>query len=278
MENPYPVHLYINPSKHKNMGTLDTTKTETMRDIVFENRNKAYGAYVIRGEYDRSLIQSFAIAMLAILTFVGLFHFMPVTLAEVLKPQTVDSLISIPYDKPFIDINKPKPPLSSGSKPPVNTNTVPRVTEDSLITKKDSSHIQNPDPGPITASIGHADSTGKGKLEPYVDPGVETTAINIADTMPEFPGGEAKLVQYLSEHIKYPREAFNMEVSGTVYLKFVVAADGSIRDVTFLKKIGHGCEDEARRVVEHMPRWKPGRFRNRAVPVYFYLPVTYRLQ
>jgi protein TonB len=215
--------------------------------------------------------------MIAILVFIGMFHFMPVTIAEVLKPHGVDSLMIIPY-KTFDSFKKTPPPTRANPRPKSNPNSTPVVTENLVVLKKDSSLTPKTDPGPATAGIGKPDSTGTGKPGSYTDPGIETTPVNIPDSMPEFPGGEAKLVQYLSEHIKYPREAFNMEISGTVYLKFVVAADGSIRDVTFLKKIGHGCEDEARRVVEHMPRWKPGRFKNRAVPVYFYLPVTYRLQ
>jgi TonB family protein len=94
---------------------------------------------------------------------------------------------------------------------------------------------------------------------------------------PEFVGGQAKMYQYLGENIKYPAAAQRANISGRVFVKFVVEDDGSIGDVNVMKGIGFGCDEEAIRVVKSMPRWKPGVQNGKNVRVYYNMPIVYRL-
>ena len=94
---------------------------------------------------------------------------------------------------------------------------------------------------------------------------------------PSFPGGEEAMYRYLSENIRYPEEARNAHVSGKVFVNFVIEKDGRITNVKVLRDIGCGCGAEARRVVENMPRWKPGRQRGQAVRCEFNLPIDFTL-
>jgi TonB family protein len=94
---------------------------------------------------------------------------------------------------------------------------------------------------------------------------------------PEFVGGQAKMYQYLGENIKYPAAAQRANISGRVFVKFVVEDDGSIGDVKVMKGIGFGCDEEAIRVVKSMPRWKPGVQNGKNVRVYYNMPIVYRL-
>lgn len=94
---------------------------------------------------------------------------------------------------------------------------------------------------------------------------------------PEFPGGEGKMQKYISEHLKYPDMAKEMDVQGVVYVTFVVWKDGSIRDVKVQKGIGAGCDKEAIRVVKSMPNWEPGEQRGRSVPVRISIPIRFQL-
>lgn len=100
----------------------------------------------------------------------------------------------------------------------------------------------------------------------------------IVEEQPEFPGGTAKLYEFIGNNIKYPQMARENGIQGKVFVKFVVWKDGSIRDVQVIRGIGGGCDEEAVRVVKAMPSWKPGKQRNQAVPVYFNLPIAFNLR
>jgi TonB family protein len=94
---------------------------------------------------------------------------------------------------------------------------------------------------------------------------------------PEFIGGQAKMYQYLGEHIKYPAAAQRANISGRVFVKFVVEDDGTISDVEVMKGIGFGCDEEAIRVVKSMPKWNPGVQNGKNVRVYYNMPIVYKL-
>ncbi len=101
----------------------------------------------------------------------------------------------------------------------------------------------------------------------------------IVEKMPEFPGGQTALMQYLSSNIKYPEECRKMGVEGKVFVKFIVDATGNIINVQVLRGVVDGklLEKEAIRVVQSMPKWKPGTQGGKAVSVYFTLPISFKL-
>ena len=121
-------------------------------------------------------------------------------------------------------------------------------------------------------------------IEEYVAPEVvdeevvEQEIFKIVEEMPSFPGGEAKLMEFVGKNIKYPQIARETGIQGRVFVNFVVEPDGSVSNVTVLRGIGGGCDEEAMRVVKNMPKWKPGKQRGKAVRVQYMLPVNFRLQ
>jgi periplasmic protein TonB len=100
----------------------------------------------------------------------------------------------------------------------------------------------------------------------------------IVEQQPEFPDGASAMFKWLGQNIKYPAIARENGIEGTVYVGFVVNTDGSIVDVTVKRGIGGGCNDEATRVVQSMPRWKPGKQQGRAVRVAYTLPIKFKLE
>ena len=92
-----------------------------------------------------------------------------------------------------------------------------------------------------------------------------------------FTGGIGQLMKYLSENIKYPKEALGKSIQGRVYINFIVEPDGHVSNVKVIRGIGGGCDEEAVRVVKAMPKWKPGKQRGKAVPVYYNLPINFKL-
>ncbi|MEO0468775.1 MAG: TonB family protein [Bacteroidota bacterium] len=97
-----------------------------------------------------------------------------------------------------------------------------------------------------------------------------------ADVMPSFPGGASALYRFLSHQIHYPEAATQKRVEGKVFVRFVVQADGSITDVEVIQGIGYGCDEEAKRVVEQMPKWIPGEINAQEVAVYSSLAVNFK--
>ncbi len=99
-----------------------------------------------------------------------------------------------------------------------------------------------------------------------------------AEVDPSFPGGLPAFYEYVSKHLKYPRQAIRNRVEGKVYVQFVVDTDGALSDLTILKGIGAACDEEALRVLQNSPRWNPGKQRGRAVKVRMTLPIIFKLQ
>lgn len=105
----------------------------------------------------------------------------------------------------------------------------------------------------------------------------EEQIFTIVEDDPEFPGGQAALMQYLQGNLRYPTMAREAGIQGTVFVTFVVERDGSITDVRILRGVGGGLDEEAIRVVQNMPPWTPGRQRGQAVRVQFNLPIRFVL-
>ena len=106
----------------------------------------------------------------------------------------------------------------------------------------------------------------------------ETKIFDVVEQMPTFPGGDAALMKYLSDHIKYPVVAEENGIQGRVICTFVVERDGSITDVKVMKSVDPSLDKEAIRVLKGMPHWIPGKQNGSAVRVKFTVPVTFRLQ
>lgn len=98
-----------------------------------------------------------------------------------------------------------------------------------------------------------------------------------AQQQPEFTGGLSAMRKYLAANIKYPKSAKEVGIKGTVHIAFVVWSDGSVRHVEVLRGIGGGCDEEALRVIQEMPDWKPGIQRTIAVNVRMVIPITFNL-
>ena len=100
----------------------------------------------------------------------------------------------------------------------------------------------------------------------------------VVENQPEFPGGNTAMMKFLSDNIKYPVIAQENGIQGRVICNFVVERDGSITDVQVVRGVDPSLDKEAVRVIQQMPRWKPGKQRGQAVRVRFTLPVVFRLQ
>lgn len=265
-------------------------------DIIFDGRNKVYGGYQLRTTYPQRMKR----AGVYILTFSSLF--VAYTLwanraqpAPILSlPKTNDTLQFI---NPDLDIPKLKPPMPEPASAPATVNSVknsiPDIIEDIEVHKNDvmatqdelkdavSSNltVSGPNIGDESFDMKNAKPDGDGHAI-VVDANKVATnkPYTTVEQMPEFPGGELKLQEYLKNNIQYPPAAQAANQQGKVLVKFVVNEDGSISNVTTVRGFGYGSENESIRVVNAMPKWKPGRNNGKAVKVWFQVPIFFKLE
>ncbi|HOM63152.1 MAG TPA: energy transducer TonB [Dysgonamonadaceae bacterium] len=133
--------------------------------------------------------------------------------------------------------------------------------------------------------INMEDDQSKAQVQTYTPPPPpkqreeeEEEIFVVVENQPEFPGGQAAMMKFLSENIKYPVIAQENGIQGRVICNFVVERDGSITDVQVVRGVDPSLDKEAVRVIQSMPKWKPGMQRGKPVRVRFTLPVVFRLQ
>jgi protein TonB len=273
----------------------ETPKDATLDDIVFANRNKAYGAYALRTEYPkivtRALLIGGAIFVLGVLT---------PTIITALAPEEDEqamvevNLVNLPPPPP-IDPNEPPPP----PPPPVEmpkVNTVkflpPEVKPDQEVPEETpppaveelkeavaAEKTQVGDPNAEEVIAAPEATAAPTRVEVAVEAAPkEEQVFTVVEQQPEFNGGMAALGQYLGKNLRYPAAAQRANVSGRVFVSFVVNTDGSIQDVAVLKGLGFGTDEEAIRVIKAMPKWRPGKQSGRPVRVKYNLPINFTLE
>ncbi|MBG8553283.1 energy transducer TonB [Hymenobacter guriensis] len=274
------------------MTTLNLL-TASLDDIVFEGRNKAYGAFVLRQLYHRHLQAAVGIATALFLLLVAT----PV-LVRYFWPEPV--LVSPPVINDdegvrFTEIIEPKP--KELGRAPVAPPVV-RPPDEIVPTVKPDEQVTKPDIKPVTPAVSdYAEFPSGAQVGPVAIPGTGTgkgssdsstagPAVAVAppkpfltaEIMPAFAGGDKALGEYFRKNLHYPGPALRNQISGRVYVSFTVGTNGEVMDVEVLKGLGYGTEEEAQRVIKSMPHWVPGQQGGRAVPVRFTLPITFQFQ
>jgi protein TonB len=263
----------------------------TLDDIVFEHRNKAYGAYVLRKIYDDTVLRAMAVS-------IGVFTLLLVgpQIYSALKPQEeviVEKVTPLELKKievpPPLDPKVPPPPkLDLPKPPPPKVSTIrfvpPEVAHEEEVTEKDppkqeelktaqaGAETVQGDPNADINETVEVSGTGDGGV---IGPPAEEEIFTVVEQQPSFPGGMEELMKFMQRNTKYPRAAQNAEIAGTVFVQFVVGSDGAIRDVQVVRGLGFGCDEEAVRVVKSMPNWAPGKQGGRAVTVRYTLPFRF---
>ncbi len=264
-------------------------------DIVFAQRNRAYGAYLLRREYPVNLGKALSIGLLLIGLFVILPRLLHAFAGLVPERMVLEDRVVVIGPPPVIDkpIVPPPPPPPVTPPPPARatiTFVPPVVLKDDQVKQEDppaqkdlldkvgdidtKTAVGDPDAPPLDIDPKDFGSVVVNNVEPEDEP-LDGFAVN---KMPSFPGGERDLMAFLAKNIEYPTLAKEANIEGIVVLGFVVGKDGSINDINIMKDIGGGCGKEALRVVKNMPRWTPGEANGHLVKVRFTLPVRFKLQ
>jgi protein TonB len=264
----------------------------SLNDLVFEGRNKAYGAYVLRRLYNRHVTRALliAVALFALLVFIP-------TIARMFSSNEVNDdekmlKENVLMEAPPLDQTKPPPPPpppDAPPPPPPKLSTIkftpPVVKKDEEVRKVEEIPDQKELEDKVVATATVKGNTDNPNLEGLEGEGnavvaevVDTKVYTYVEQMPVFPGGQEALLQYIGKNIKYPAMALRNQIEGKVFVAFTVNPDGQVQDVKVTKPLGGGCDEEAVRVIKTLPRFSPGKQNGRAVSVSFTVPVTFAIR
>lgn len=255
-------------------------------DIIFENRNKAYGAYYLRKFYSSRLTKSLGLMMAGVIVL-SAFTFIP----NMKSKKGAELIFASDYDmkkleKKQQDPEKPKEQVvkQKQKSPTVQFNQpkiVPPTVEVPPITAiTDSTSIANvtkEGPSNVDPVVGDPVDDGKkgtGK-EPVTEPKIDAnTPAFTAEVMPEFPGGMPALRRFLERNLSNPRDLEENETV-SVKVRFVVGFDGKLKSFETIEDGGEEFNKEVIRVLKKMPEWIPGKTRGQTVSVYYTIPVKF---
>lgn len=273
-------------------------------DIIFEGKNKEFGAYELRkhsdGRHNRAML--FTIIGLVIVLvgsyFLGIYNDyrreqheleLQAQLEQQLAQMEAEAAEEQQEEEVIEAVQEPEPEealpeeiLNTIKDTEISIAADNEVTED--ITSKDEVQESTAAAGASTFDQGtdnlevvrtHKDEiiVEEKKPEP-----VKEEVFTAVEQMPQFPGGEAELLKYVATHIKYPTMAAENNIQGRVVVKFVVKKDGNVGEVVVLRGKDPDLDKEAVRVVKTLPKFIPGKMNGQAVSVWYTLPINFKLQ
>jgi len=256
----------------------DKIEVPAFDDIVFEERNKEYGAYKLRKRYNRTVI----VALLIGILIIGTAIITPYLNAKALENRTqrAERQVEIKLenlDQPAETVAPPPPPPPPPAEVVQQQKYVPPVVVDSikpeevtqLMTADDAQiEIQDEDVVEVVAEVKEEVQEEEAEPEPFV----------VVEEMPMFPGGDAELLKYISDHTQYPEIAKENNIQGRVIVRFCVTSVGGVSQVSILKGVDPELDAEAIRVVNALPAFKPGKQGGKPVPVWYMVPITFTLK
>jgi len=256
----------------------DSKKIPGFDDIVFEIRNKDYGAYLLRKKYNRTVIIAMLIGTILLSTAV----ITPYLNAKALENRTkrAERQVEIKLenlDQPTETVAPPPAPPPPPEDVVQQQKYVPPEVVDSI---KPEEMVQL-----MTADEAVVEVQNEEVIEEVVlvreevqEEVAEPEPFTIVEEMPMFPGGDIELLKYIFDHTQYPEVAKENNIQGKVIVKFCVTSRGGVDLVSVFKSVDPELDAEAIRVVKTLPPFKPGKQGGKPVPVWFIVPIYFQLK
>jgi protein TonB len=273
-------------------------------DVIFEGKNKEFGAYELRRQSDKRHNRAVIFVLIGLILvliggyFWGMYsdyrreqrelelqaqleqQLADIAAAEAEDPEEVEEVPQA-VEEPQREEALPEEILNTIKDTEISIAADEEVTED--ITSKDDVAESTAAAGSTTFDQGTDDLNvvREHKEEIIVEEKHEPVKEEIftaVEQMPQFPGGEGELLKYISTHIKYPTMAAENNIQGRVVVKFVVQKDGKVGEVVVLRGQDPDLDKEAVRVVKTLPNFIPGKMNGQAVSVWYTLPINFKLQ
>jgi protein TonB len=254
-------------------------KISDFDDLVFEHRNKDYGAYQLRKRYNRAILTGTIVA--------SLFAIIAVMIPFLSRPSS-EKIISggngyvqvrmenlqPPPEEIYVP---PAPPPPKVSKIPETVEYVAPVVVDTVTSIEKT--LASTDEALASNDSKIIDATGSGFGDDLLSGGDGTgneEPLFIVEVMPTFKGGDLnKFRDWVGQRTKYPEEAITNKIRGTVFLTFIVEKDGTVSNVTVTKGVNPLLDEEAVKAISESPKWSPGLQRGQPVRVRFLIPLSF---
>ncbi len=261
---------------------LNKEKIPDFDDLIFENRNKEYGAYQLRKKYNSFVIIGIIISIVLVTSAV-IYPFLNRPSGDrILRGGTGYSTISMEYIAPPPDriyVPAAPPPPESGLKPQEVVPYVAPVIVDSVLP-------MDPEPVITDIAISSADlntvemTGGEGGYGDDIFNGeggdMSGEPLFFVEVMPSFRGGDInKFRDWVKKRTNYPQEAIDKKIQGIVYLTFIIETDGTLSNVTVVKGIDPLIDDEAVKAIQASPKWSPGLQRGQPVRVRYSMKLNF---
>ncbi|WP_411274378.1 energy transducer TonB [Daejeonella sp.] len=275
------------------MKFTENLYTTQWLDLVFQNRNKSYGAYQLRKHNNETTTKAFVYACILLSSMIILpwvYGQMRRTMPVIEIPQLPD-----PVEVNLTRIEEKRPVAPPPVQPPAPQVPLQSIQYTNMVVAPaDQTTIEPPNQTQIAQSVistvtaAGADATGRNQVE--IPAGAaggngvteipsETTifSIDAIESYPEFPGGQEAFIKFLRRNLKYPGMAVESGIQGKVILSFVIERNGELSHIKVIRGIGSGCDEEAIRVLTKSPQWKPGIQNDQKVRVAYTLPINFSL-
>jgi len=255
----------------------DVKRIPSFNDLVFEVRNRKYGAYVLRKEYSRNVIISLIAGMLIVSGAV----ITPYLNAKALdnRQKRTERQVEIKMEnlnQPAEQVAPPPPPPPPPADVVQQQKYIPPVVVDS-IKPDDITQLMTADEAQVEVRNEEVVEF-LGVKEEIQEEEAAPEPFYVVEEMPMFPGGEIELQRFLAENTQYPEIAKENNIQGKVIVKFCVTPKGGVEQVSILKGVDPELDKEALRVVATLPPFKPGKQGGKAVPVWFIVPINFQLK
>ena len=255
----------------------EKVKAPAFDDIVFEKRNKEYGAYKLRKKYSRNVL----IAMIIGIFIIGTAVIAPYINAKALENrqkraerQVVVKMENL--DQPQQEAPPPPPPPPPPAETVQQIRYVAPVVVDS-IKPEEIKQLMTADQAQV--SVKNEDVQVVEQVQEEVkEEEAPTQVFVVVEEMPTFPGGDPEMMKFIYANIIYPEIAKENNIQGRVILKFCVTYKGTVDQVTVLKPVDPSLDNEAIRVIKMLPAWKPGKQGGKPVNVWYNVPIIFQLK
>jgi protein TonB len=247
-------------------------------DIVFEARNKEYGAYKLRKRYNRNVSIALLIGILILATAI-ITPYLNAKASENrskrAERQVVVKMENL--DQPNQQVAPPPPPPPPPTDVVQQQRYVPPQVVDS-IKPEDVKQLMTADQAQTEVTNKEVVEVVQQVKEEVQEAEAEQTPFVVVEEMPMFPGGDPALLAYIAANTQYPEIAKENNIQGKVIVRFCVTSKGGVNQVSVLKGVDPELDKEAIRVVTTLPPFKPGKQGGKPVPVWYMVPIAFTLK
>lgn len=250
----------------------------SLDDIVFQNRNKEYGAYDIRRRYARTMTISIIFGVAIIVAAAIIPYIKAKSIAQIKARDANEVIAEMAND---IQQEEAAPPPPPPPPPPSEQQTVVKYVAPVVvdtIKPEEASQLMTADDAAETVTDTEVGLEVVEQVQEEVQEEAPQEVFVVVEEMPSFPGGEAELFKFIYDNIKYPEIAKENNIQGKVILRFCVTYKGTVDQVSIVRGVDPALDEEAIRVIKMLPLWKPGKQGGKPVNVWYSVPISFQLK